>query len=290
MAITILDSADLECFDNALMRPSWLFGLVLLLALNISSSVYSNDESTQLFDKVEKVKASLATVHISQGPEVSKLTRSPWGPSLYRSTVDAVVYIILPGETQDTAITGSGVVVTREGHILTNWHVVGESEFALVVFRPKPPKTMADLTDADIWVARRIGAVRQKDVALLQLVTPSNKQKPVDLSFLKYVPLEDPLHVEVGQDVFAIGHPNDLFWSYTEGVISQIRPRHRWEADKNLYQATIVQTQTAIDHGSSGGPLINKEGKLVGLVSSMSLQAGFNFAIAVHELAPLLRP
>jgi len=254
-----------------------------MITILIPQYGHTSDEPRYSF---EKVKAGLANIPISQGPDASRLTRSPWGPSLYRSTVDAVVYIMLPGETDNTAITGSGVVVTPAGHILTNWHVIRDNEYALVVFRPRPPKTMADLTKSDIWFARNLGTSRQKDIALLQLVTPKN----VDLSFLKFVPLEDPLRVEVGQDVFAIGHPNDLFWSYTEGVISQIRPRHKWMADENTFQATIVQTQTAIDHGSSGGPLINREGKLVGLVSSMSTQAGFNFAIAVHELAPLLRP
>ena len=270
------------------MRSRWLLGLFLLFTLSIPLTVYPSDEPFYSFDKV---KAALATIPISQGPDASQLTRSAWGPSLYRSTVDAVVYImIFPQDAPDTMITGSGVVVTASGHILTNWHVVRDYEFAIVVFRPKPPKTMDDLTDADVWFARNLGTDQQKDIALLQLVTPTNKPKTVDLSFLKFIPLEDPKRVEVGQDVFAIGHPNGLFWSYTEGVISQIRPRFKWKIEEDLFQATIVQTQTAIDHGSSGGPLINKEGKLVGLVSTMSAQAGFNFAIAVHELAPLLRP
>jgi S1-C subfamily serine protease len=267
------------------MRCRWLNGLVLLVTMSIPLTVYASDEPKYSFDEI---KAALAIIPISQGPDASKLTRSSWGPSLYRSTVDAVVYIVMPSDEPKDNVAGSGVVVTSSGRILTNWHVVRENEYALVVFRPKPPKTMADLTKADIWIARNVGTIPAKDVAILQLVGPMNMPKTMDLSFLKFVSLEDPLRVEVGQDVFAIGHPNQLFWSYTEGVISQIRPRYKWNADADTFQATIVQTQTAIDHGSSGGPLINKEGKLVGLVSSMSAQAGFNFAIAVHELERLL--
>ena len=150
---------------------------------------------------------------------------------------------------------------------------------------------MADLTESDIWVARNLGTNDKKDIGLLQLVGHDGKAKNVDLSFLKFIPLADPLSVEVGQDVFAIGHPEGLYWSYTEGVISQIRPRYKWQADEDLFEATIVQTQTAISYGSSEGPLINKDGKVVGLLSSMITgQAGFNYAIAVHELRPLLRP
>jgi len=270
------------------MRSRWLLGWFLFIALSIPLRAYPGEEPHYSFDQV---KAALANVPISQGPDASKLTRSSAGPQLYRNTVDAVVVIYLPGETPGTAVSGSGVVVTDLGHIFTNWHVIRDNEYALVIFRPKPPKTMADLTDSDMWVARSLGTDAKKDIGLLQLVGPVSKAKNVNLSFLKVIPLADPLSVEVGQDVFAIGHPQGLYWSYTEGVISQIRPRYKWQADENLFEATIVQTQVAIDHGSSGGPLINKDGKLVGLISSMITgQAGFTFAIAVHELRPLFRP
>ena len=270
------------------MRSRWPLGLFLFIALSIPLIAYPGDEPHYSFDQV---KAALANIPISQGPDASKLTRSPSGPQLYRNTVDAVVLIYLPGETPETGVLGSGVVVSTSGHIFTNWHVIRDNEYALVIFRPKPPKTMADIIDSDMWVARNLGTDAKKDIGLLQLVGPISKAKNVSLSFLKFIPLADPLSVEVGQDVFAIGHPEGLYWSYTEGVISQIRPRYKWKADEDLFEATIVQTQTAISHGSSGGPLINKEGKLVGLVSSSMIgQAGFNFAIAVHELRPLFSP
>ena len=83
---------------------------------------------------------------------------------------------------------------------------------------------METLTEADVWLAKNLGTDTKKDIALLQLVGPLTGSKPVDFSFLKFIPLEDPLVVEVGQDVFATGHPQGLYWSYTEGVISQIRP------------------------------------------------------------------
>lgn len=270
------------------MRSQWLLVLFLFITLSIPLNAYPGDEPQYSFDQV---KTALANIPISQGPDASKLTRSSSGPQLYRNTVDAVVLIYLPGETPGTGVSGSGVVVSTSGHILTNWHVIRDNEYALVIFRPKPPKTMADITDSDMWVARNLGTDAKKDIGLLQLVGPISKAKNVSLSFLKFIPLADPLSVEVGQDVFAIGHPQGLFWSYTEGVISQIRPRYKWQADEDLFEATIVQTQTAISYGSSGGPLMNKEGKLVGLISSMITgQAGFNFAIAVHELRPLFSP
>lgn len=230
-----------------------------------------------------EVKASLSGIEISQGPDSSKLTRSPWGPNLYKETVDAVVLIIPVGAKGEIDVQGSGVVVTATGHIITNWHVVKNKKVALVAFRPTPPKRFADLQKADLWVATVIETLPEKDLAFLELYSSATGNQ--DISFLRFIPLEDPNFLQVGQDVFAIGHPQGLYWSYTEGVISQIRPRYKWKMGGILYQATVLQTQTAISYGSSGGPLINSKGNLVGIISNMTPgQAGFNFAISAHEL------
>jgi len=264
-------------------------GLFLIVAaVGIPLIAYPGDEPRYSFDQV---KNALAHVAISHGPEASKQTRSPLDPHLYRKTVDAVPLIFVPGKTSGAGVTGSGVVVTASGQVLTNWHVIRDSQYALVIFRPNPPKTMADLTPSDVWVARNLWTDAKKDLGLLQVVSPMSNTQSVDLTFFKFVPLEDPQRVGVGEDVFAIGHPQGLYWSYTEGVISQIQPSFIWKTGEDAFQATIVQTQTASSHGSSGGPLINKEGKLVGLISTMITgQPGFNFAIAVHEFEALLLP
>ena len=76
---------------------------------------------------IEPIKAALAERTISQGPESSMLTRSSWGPGMYRQTVDGVVRILVYWEIngQFTLVgEGSGVLVTSAGHIITNWHVV----------------------------------------------------------------------------------------------------------------------------------------------------------------------
>lgn len=270
------------------MGSPWLIGLFLIVAVSIPLTAYPSNEPQYSFDQV---KTALAHVVISHGPEVSKQTRSPLDPHLYRNSVDAVPLIFLPGKTPGSGVSGSGVVVTASGQVLTNWHVIRDNKHALVIFRPHPPRTMADLTPSDVWVARNLWTDAKKDIGLLQLLGPMSKTESVDLTFFKFIPLEDPLRVGVGEDVFAIGHPQGSYWSYSEGVISQIQPRFIWKAGEDSFQATIVQTQTANSHGSSGGPLINKDGKLVGLISTMITgQAGFNFAIAVHELQPLLLP
>lgn len=230
-------------------------------------------------DRVEPkgVIAAVAGARVSAGPEGSKLTRSPWGPELYRATVDSVVLVYV----KDKGI-GSGVVVSPSCQILTNWHVVEDERLAAIVFRPPAGKTLGTLTKDDVHVARVLRTSQPQDLAILQLDgCPAG---------VRYLALEDPERVEVGQDVFAIGHPEMLYWTYTEGVISQIRPRSRWEARGREYLATLIQTQTPISFGSSGGPLINRSGKIVGIVSNaLADRVGFNFAISVHDLTAFLR-
>lgn len=179
-------------------------------------------------------------------------------------------------------------MISHDGKILTNWHVTSPDEYAVVIFRPGKNKSYDDLTESDYWTAKVVHDSQEKDLALLQLVE-NGSGLAAPPSGLDFITLEEPDKLEVGQDVFAIGHPVGLHWTYTEGVISQIRPRYSWTMGGTHFLATVIQTQTFISYGSSGGPLINRNGKLVGIISnSLVGRAGFNFAIAVHELKAFL--
>jgi len=97
--------------------------------------------------------------------------------------------------------------------------------------------------------------------------------------------------VNVGEEVHAIGHPQGLFWSYTKGVVSQIRNNYKWSYDKKgTYEATVIQTQTPISQGNSGGPLFNNDGKLVGINTLGAAQGqNLNFSVAVDEVKDLIK-
>jgi S1-C subfamily serine protease len=98
------------------------------------------------------------------------------------------------------------------------------------------------------------------------------------------VPLGEPDGVEVGQDVHAIGHPKGLLWSYTEGVVSQIRPNYQWSyREGSAHQATVIQTQTPMYAGSSGGALFDGGGRVVGINTALK-DPTLGFAIAVGEI------
>jgi len=95
--------------------------------------------------------------------------------------------------------------------------------------------------------------------------------------------------VEVGQDVFAISHPQGLLWSYTEGVVSQIRPNYPLQTDSGVsHRATYIQTQAVVSQGSSGGALFDYDGQLIGIIAA-TIGPGLNFAIAINEVERFIK-
>ena len=263
--------------------------IIFVVSMFFSGAVTAEDRP-QI--SLSEVKAALSSIQISKGPDSSRVTRSPWGPGLYHEKVSSVVLIEIfemTGNQKYKALgQGTGVVISPSGMILTNWHVVWPYQDALVLFYPGTNTAYEDLIIDDVWYAVLVDSDQARDLALLQISSNLTGTKSIP-SAINSISLEEPELIQVGQDVFAIGHPEGLHWTYTEGVISQIRPRYRWESKGHDFQATIVQTQTAVSYGSSGGPLINRNGKLVGIIShGIGNRAGFNFAISVHELRDFL--
>lgn len=271
------------------MRTTLLVTLMTILLSFVAISSLRAEEPTVPLDIV---KASLANNKIAARSGDSKVTISAWGPTLYRTTVSAAVLVEVfefkAGEKPVYVGSGSGAVITASGIILTNWHVTWPQEFVVVIFYPGPLRSYDDLTDDEIWLAKVQKVSQRQDLALLQLLGKANGSKVTNF-YLTPLSLESVNNIEVGQDVFAIGHPAGLHWTYTEGVISQIRPHYHWKVGSDEFIATTIQTQTAVSFGSSGGPLINRNGKLVGIISSgYPDKPGFNFAISAHEIRNFL--
>ncbi len=171
--------------------------------------------------------------------------------------------------------TGSGVIVDRRGLIVTNHHVVnGHSDVAVSL------KTSAasEFPNTQIHIANVIRRSKIHDLALLKF-----REAP---SSLTAMPLGDIDDVQMGMTVHAIGHPDGLLWSYTQGIVSQIRSNYVW----NNRMADIIQTQTPINPGNSGGPLFNDNGHLIGINAATrgGGTVGLNIAISVNHVKELL--
>lgn len=147
---------------------------------------------------------------------------------------------------------GSGFFISGNGYIITNEHVVGASS-----------KVKVSLYNKTELLAHVIKVDKEKDLALL-------KVSGTNYPFFK---IENTTNVKVGDRVIAIGTPKDLTWTVTEGIVSAVR-------------GSIIQTDTALNKGNSGGPLINiKTGKVAGVVKGgLENSEGLNFAIVASEI------
>jgi S1-C subfamily serine protease len=204
---------------------------------------------------------------LSDIPATERRTRGPHEVALFASISPSVVLI-----STNNAM-GSGSVISG-GLILTNWHVVGDASFVGILYKPAK---IDDAARANMVVARVIKIDQIHDLALLKPTSMSSTAKPIELG--------DREDVQVGADVHAIGHPLGQAWSYTKGVISQIRNDFSWLN----HRANVIQTQTPINLGNSGGPLLSDEGKLIGVNSFLQPEGqGLNFAVSIIDVRNFL--
>ncbi|MDP3939184.1 MAG: trypsin-like peptidase domain-containing protein, partial [Deltaproteobacteria bacterium] len=155
-------------------------------------------------------------------------------------------------------VTGSGIIIDAEGHILTNHHIVDEEESVTVTIPGEKKKLEAETLGADI----------QTDVAVIKV----NPDKP--LAFPKFA---DSDKVRVGEWVIAIGNPYGLDGTVSFGIVSA--KGRNLEVEDLINE--FIQTDAMIDHGSSGGPLSNLRGEVVG-VNSRGQGRGIGFTIPIN--------
>jgi S1-C subfamily serine protease len=244
-----------------------IVGIILSL---IASPSIATDEDV-LKQKVASNFEKLLARSKIQEPSQSIVIRSPGGSKLYRSTSNGIVLVFTVNDAM-----GSGVVLSNSGLIVTNWHVVESEHRVGIVFKQAIQQDKTSLKKEDIFVAKVLKTDPIRDLALLQIVS-----LPKDLTVLR---LGSMSQIEVGQDVFAVGHPEGLLWSYTEGVISQIRPNYSLKTETGTtHKATYIQTQAVVSQGSSGGALFDYNGQLIGIIAA-TIGPGLNFAVAVNEV------
>jgi S1-C subfamily serine protease len=177
-------------------------------------------------------------------------------------------------QTERQQALGSGFVIDRKGHILTNAHVVVGATEVRVGF--------ANSTGLDkTYPARVLGLDKATDVAVLQ-------PKGVPSQALDPLPLGTAKNVQVGESVVAIGNPLGEERTMTSGIISAVN-RTINSLDRNRPISGALQTDAAINHGNSGGPLIASDGRVIGITSQIltdgtspqSGSIGIGFAIPI---------
>jgi len=166
-----------------------------------------------------------------------------------------------PQRRQDvTTAKGSGFIISADGYILSNNHLVGEAE-----------KVNVELVDGRKFIAKKIGSDPETDVAVVK----------IDAGNLPYLELADSDTLEVGEWVLAIGNPLGLSHTVTAGIVSA---KGRTGLNLATYE-NFIQTDAAINFGNSGGPLINLDGKVVGINTAIvgpGGNIGIGFAIPIN--------
>ncbi len=167
--------------------------------------------------------------------------------------------------------SGSGSVIDRKGHILTNFHVIDGARQVHVA-----------LYDGQEYPAQLVGRDASTDIAVLKIDAPSESLFPVLLG--------DSSGLRVGQRVFAIGNPFGLERTLTTGVISSL---NRSISSRNGRKIkSIIQTDAAINPGNSGGPLLGSHARLIGMntaiASKTGQSAGIGFAIPARTIARII--
>ena len=211
--------------------------------------------------------------NLNKIPPDNNITRGAVSKNIYSQYSNSVVLIL----NAKSRSTGSGSVIDKEARIiLTNWHVVNKAKEVGVIFKNDDVNNKRNIRLAEV-----LSYDATRDLALIKL-----KEKIPEI--IKSISInKEPL--SVGEDVHAIGHPSSLSWTYTKGYVSQIRKKFKWKYTSTEHQANIVQTQTPISPGSSGGPLLTNDGMLAGINSFGRQDAqNLNFAISSDEILDFL--
>ena len=200
---------------------------------------------------------------------------------VYAANVNSVVSINVTGtsgtnwfgQPVQTASAGSGFILTSDGYIVTNYHVVGDAQTIQVT-----------LYSGDTYDAQYVGGDEDYDIAVIK----------IEATGLQAVTLGNSEELNVGDHVLAIGNPlGDLTFSMSGGMVSSVN--RTINVDGTPFN--MIQTDTSINPGNSGGPLLNSYGEVVGIVSAKYSSTGSNgetaeglgFAIPINDVSSMIQ-
>ncbi len=183
---------------------------------------------------------------------------------IYRQTYQGVVEITVsspqatPTGNQEAQVQGSGFVIDSDGHIVTNEHVVDKADSVSVRF-----------WNGNTYKASVVGSDPSTDLAVIKVDAPSSVLHPLQLG--------DSNQLRVGDTVVAIGSPFGLEETLTSGIVSAL---HRQMQAPNQFTINdSIQTDAAINHGNSGGPLLNSSAQVVGVNAQIAGDTGANVGV-----------
>jgi S1-C subfamily serine protease len=234
--------------------------LAALLALLIYNLAVSNPTQLTATD----VKNTVAEVLASATPPPA------YSAQVYRIIQPSLVLIeaeTLAGDGQREDSLGSGVIVTLEGDILTSLHVVADASEITVTFY-----------DGTRSPAQIVSAQPEKDIAVLYAEELPRELVPAVLG--------NPGAMRVGDEAFAVGNPFGLYSSMSAGVISGFNRSFQPENSPQRIDG-LIQIDAAVNPGNSGGPLLNRDGFVIGIVTGIINPTNENFFVGIGFAVPI---
>ena len=229
---------------------------------NEEESAPSNQNSADV-DRDENANYELPDMTTEQkgGEELSLV-------DINKKVKNSVVAVLIAQGEQEAEFSGSGFIISEDGYIITNAHVIDEASSIKIVLQD-------GITE---YKATIVGADDRSDLAVLK----------VDAKNLAPVELGDSSLLEVGETVVAIGNPYgmELAGTVTNGIISALNRK----IEMNGSYMTLIQTNASINPGNSGGPLVNVYGQVIGITSSKLVASGYEgigFAIPINDVVEI---
>ncbi|MHB0867839.1 MAG: S1C family serine protease [Chloroflexota bacterium] len=251
------------------MKPLLRNFVLALVAMALGAAIVVGYQQTQPANPVSRPLVASAAASASKASLLDEDTIV----SVYERVSPAVVYITSQVAVRETAFgefpqtgTGSGVIIDKQGHILTNNHVVAGAE-----------RLEATLANGDTVPAKLLGRDPGNDLAVVKI--------DIDESKLTVASLGDSSKLRVGQLAIAIGNPFGLERTITVGVVSSLGRTFSSGVTSRPIR-DMIQTDAAINPGNSGGPLLNSAGEVIGINSAIESpvrgSVGIGFAIPAN--------
>ena len=245
-----------------------------------------------------KENSAATVIQEAQRPEVEMVVNTNKGKimtaeQLYQANLPSCVGITVSttttnyfGQTSTSAASGSGFVLTKDGYIVTNYHVIEDAA--------KDPSVTIEVSFAndDKYTAKYVGGEEDNDVAVLK----------IDATNLTPVTLGNSDDLVVGEDVYAIGNPlGELTFSLSDGLVSaldRLITTSGQDASGRVTTTTlnVFQTNCAINPGNSGGPLFDAYGNVIGITTAKYTQSqsgvsaeGLGFAVPINDVKDILQ-
>lgn len=229
--------------------------LATLLALFLYSFLFPANQVTE-----SEVNAAIANAMASATP------RPAYSVEVYQIIQPSLVLIQVESQDNDRSL-GSGVIIDEAGDILTSLHVVDDASKILITF--------ADGTHSDGFI---VSAQPELDIAVLQATVLPELFVPATLG--------NPGALQVGDEAYAVGHPFGLYGSMSAGVISGFNRTFK-PKDGTVELQGLIQIDAAVNPGNSGGPLLNRYGHVVGIVTGLINPTNENFFVGIAFAVPI---